>query len=143
MKLNMKILDSSFKHIQGLEEGVNSIDLKMEVLREEHFAFQLLIRADRPFFCTLGKNRDLHWRGLGDRIRLDIPGFEDLLELSFLGYVTGDDGSLVGDPILRHKSLYLEGWQAVWVQGKIPEGFALKKARARVCAYYDSGFQRF
>ncbi|AHM57903.1 hypothetical protein EAL2_808p03990 (plasmid) [Peptoclostridium acidaminophilum DSM 3953] len=142
MKLDYKILDSSVKHIKGSEETIKSGDFYLEVAKEESFAFQIFIRADKPFFGTLGKNRDIHWKGLGDRIRIEIAGHEGLLDMSFLGYVQIDDGSIVADPILKKKSLYIEsGYQMIWVQGKVPKGFSKANLELELRAYHSNGYR--
>ena len=108
MKLDLKILDSSVKHIKGKEDLINVENRNFQVLKEEDFAFQILIKGDLPFFCSLEKTKDIHWRGLNEKIRIDISEGKEILDMSFLGYVINDDGSLVGDPILKHKSLFIE-----------------------------------
>ena len=63
--------------------------------------------------------------------------------MSFLGYVKNDDGSLVGDPILKHKSLYIEnGYQIIWVSGKIPNNFSKDEANLEIKAYYTKGYEK-
>lgn len=143
MKLDLRILDSSVKHIKGKEELIHIETKNFEVLKEECFAFQILIKGDRPFFCSLEKTRDIHWKGLNEKIRIDISGAEEMFNMSFLGYVKDDDGSVVGDPILKHKSLFVEeGYQMIWVSGKIPKGFSEKELHLKIRAYYTEGYEK-
>lgn len=143
MNLDLKIFDSSCKHIKGSEELL-SVEIKeMEVVKEEIFGFQLLIKGDRPFFCTLGRSRDIHWKGLNDKVRLEILGAETELDMNFLGYVQIDDGSIVGDPLLKQRSFYIEdGYQMVWVGGRVPSGFEKEGIELEVRAYYSKGYER-
>ncbi len=143
MNLDIKVLNSSAKHIKGREELLNTENKDMEVAKEEQFGFQILIHGDNPFFCSLEKTKDIHWSGLGDKVRIDISGHDGLLDMNFLGYVKNDDGSLVGDPILRDKSMYIEeGYQMIWVNGKIPNGFTKKDLQLEVRVYHSRGYER-
>ncbi|WP_066893385.1 DUF4091 domain-containing protein [Clostridium nigeriense] len=143
MNIDLKILDSSLKHIKGKENLINYENINLEVLKEEIFAFQILIKGDMPFFCTLEKNRNIHWKGLNEKIRIDISGYEEILDMSFLGYVKNDDGSLVGDPILRDKSLFIEeGYQMIWVSLKVPKEFLKKELNLKIRAYYTKGYDK-
>ena len=143
MNVDLMILDSSVKHIKGKEDLINIENRNLEVLKEEHFAFQILLKADMPFFCSLEKNKDIHWKGLNEKIRIDISGYEEILDMSFLGYVKNDDGSLVGDPILKSKSLFIEeGYQMIWVSGKIPKEFLEENLNLKIRAYYKKGYEK-
>lgn len=143
MNIDLKILDSSLKHIKGKENLINYENINLEVLKEEIFAFQILIKGDMPFFCTLEKNRNIHWKGLNEKIRIDISGHEEILDMSFLGYVKNDDGSLVGDPILRDKSLFIEeGYQMIWVSLKVPKEFLKRELNLKIRAYYTKGYDK-
>ncbi|HEY4551366.1 MAG TPA: hypothetical protein VIG98_13940, partial [Bacillus sp. (in: firmicutes)] len=146
MAINKKIINSSVKHINGKEEELMSAQLKeIEVVKEEFFAFQLLMKVDHPFFCSLGKTRDIHWKGLGDQIRLELShnDDEDLFTMNFLGYVQNDDGSIVGDPLLKEKSLYLEeGYQMIWVNGKIPETYSEQEIPVELKVYHTKGDEK-
>nr|WP_307989687.1 DUF4091 domain-containing protein [uncultured Niameybacter sp.] len=143
MKLELKLLDSSIKHIKGKEEEITIENKELEVVKEEYFAFQILIKGDRPFFCSLGKTKDIHWKGLNEKIRIDLSTDEELLDISFLGYVKDDDGSLVGDPILKDKSLFIEdGYQMLWVYGKIPKTFSKEKLQVEIRTYYTKGYEK-
>ena len=143
MNVDLRILDSSVKHIKGKEDLINIENRKFEVLKEEHFAFQILLKADMPFFCSLEKNKDIHWKGLNEKIRIDISEGGEMFNMSFLGYVKNDDGSLVGDPILKSKSLFIEeGYQMIWVSGKIPKEFLEEDLNLEIRAYYKKGYER-
>ena len=143
MNVDLRILDSSVKHIKGKEDLINIENRNLEVLKEEHFAFQILLKADMPFFCSLEKNKDIHWKGLNEKIRIDISGYEEILDMGFLGYVKNDDGSLVGDPILKSKSLFIEeGYQMIWVSGKIPKEFLEEDFNLEIRAYYTKGYEK-
>lgn len=143
MKLDLKILDSSVKHIKGREETISDENRNMEVAREECFGFQILIKGDRPFFCSVEKGRNIHWKGLNEKVRIDISGYEELFDMNFLGYVKNDDGSLIGDPILKHKSLYIEdGYQMLWVSGKIPNEFPKDELNLEIRVYYTKGYEK-
>lgn len=143
MKLDLKILDSSIKHIKGREDLLGIGNVELEVIKEEYFGFQILIKGDRPFFCSLGKTRDIYWRGLGDKIRIDISGDEGIFDMNFLGYVQNDDETIMGDPILKHKSLYVEdGYQMIWVYGKIPKNLSKQNLTLQIRAYYSKGYEK-
>ena len=147
MKLDLKILDSSVKHIKGKEEDLISLENKeFEVLKEEDFAFQILIKGDSPFFCTLEKSNDIHWMGLNERIRIDIDGLPKeykMFNMNFLGYVLNDDNSIVADPILNNKSLYVEdGYQGIWVSGKVNKEFLDEEINLKVKFYYTKEYEK-
>lgn len=143
MKVDLRILDSSVKHIKGKEDLINKENREFEVLKEEGFAFQILIKGDMPFFCSLEKTKDIHWKGLNEKIRIDISESGEVFNMRFLGYVKNDDGSLVGDPILKHKSLFIEeGYQSIWVSGKIPKGFSNKEINFNINVYYTKGYEK-
>ena len=143
MKIDLKILDSSVKHIKGKENLINDKNITLEVLKEESFAFQILIKGDMPFFCSLEKNRNIHWKGLNEKIRIDISGYEEILDMRFLGYVKNDDGSLVGDPILKDKSLFIEeGYQMIWVSLKVPKEFLKEELNLKIRVYYTKGYEK-
>ncbi len=141
MNLDLKILDSSVKHIKGKENFIENKNL--EVVKEENFAFQILLKGDEPFFCSLEKTRDIYWKVLNDKIRIDISGCDEIFDMGFLGYVKNDDGSLVGDPILKHKSFYIEdGYQMIWVSGKIPSNFSKDELNLEIKAYHTKGYEK-
>jgi hypothetical protein len=148
MKLEIKIFDSSVKHIKGKEqlimsESKTAVIKNFEVVKEENFGFQILIKGEKPFFCSLEKNRDIHWRGLNDKIRIDISGNEEIFDMGFLGYVMDDDGSFAGDPILKKKSLYIEeGYQMIWASGKIAAGCSKEEIELKVRAYYTKDYEK-
>lgn len=143
MKLDLKILDSSVKHIKGKEEIIDIENKNIEVVKEEAFAFQILIKGDTPFFCSLEKTKDIYWEGLKDKIRIEVSQNEEMFDMNFLGYVKNDDGSLVGDPILNHKSLYMEeGYQMIWVSGRIPKEFTQQELNLEIRAYYTRAYEK-
>ena len=143
MKINLKVLDSSVKHIKGKEDLINIENREFEVLKEESFAFQILIKSDIPFFCSLDKTKDIHWKGLNEKVRIDISGYKEIFHMNFLGYVKNDDESLVGDPILNSKSLFIEnGYQMIWVSGKVPKEFLEKDINLKIRAYYTEGYKK-
>ena len=143
MNLDIRVLDSAAKHIKGKEELINCEDRNIVVAKEEHFGFQILIHADFPFFCSLEKTHDIHWTGLGNRVRIDIPGYEEIFNMNFLGYVESDDGSIIADPILKEKSIYIEkGYQMIWIDGKIPKDFPKDDFQAKIKVYHSKGYER-
>ena len=143
MRIDLRILDSSAKHIKGKEELINVANGNFEVLKEENFAFQILIKGDMPFFCSLEKTKDIHWKGLNEKVRIDISECREIFDMNFLGYVINDDGSIVGDPILKTKSLFIEeGYQMIWVSGKIPKAFSEKDLNFKIRAYYTKGYEK-
>lgn len=143
MKIDLRLLDSSVKHIKGKEDLVNLENRSLEVLKEEKFAFQILIKGDVPFFCSLEKTKDIHWKGLNEKVRIDISEGEEILDMNFLGYVINDDGSRVGDPIINSKSIFIEeGYQMIWVSGKIPKEFSEKELNLKIRVYYTKGYEK-
>lgn len=142
MNIDFKILDSSIKHIKGEENLISLERNSFKVLKEEKFAFQILIKGDKPFFCCLGKTKDIHWTGLNDKIRIDISEGCEITDMSFLGYVVNDDEKIVGDPILKNKSLFIEDFQMIWVSCKVPKEFSKKKLNLKINAYYTKGYEK-
>lgn len=143
MNIELRTLDSSMKHIKGNEKILDRDLEKLEVLKEEKFAFQILIKASEPLFCNMGNSNEIHWKGLGDRIRIQMVEYEELFNLSFLGYVNDDMERLIGDPILKKKSLYIdEEYQMIWVEGKIPKDFKDKEIKLKIDLFYTKGYEK-
>lgn len=144
LTVDIKIIDSSVKHIQGKEQDLIMAQVQeIEVVKEEFFAFQLLIKGDHPFLCTLGRTKDIHWTGLGDTIRIEASSNEDIFTMNFLGYVENDDGSIVGDPLLKQQSLYIEdGYRMIWVNGKVPAAYGEQEIPVELKAYYTKGYEK-
>ncbi|QZY54933.1 DUF4091 domain-containing protein [Crassaminicella profunda] len=146
MDFYMKLVHGSVKHVKGKEENLIEMNKTITVLKEEEFGFQLIINGAHPFFCKLGKRNDIHWKGLGESIRIEIELDENLREhfkINFLGYVKDDEENLVGDPILNKKSLYIEkDHQMLWIEGKIPKNYDQESIQVKVKAFYTKGYER-
>lgn len=146
LNFNMNLYDSSSKHIIGQEENLIEMKKEINVLKQEEFGFQVLINLDKDYFCQLGKTNDVHWKGLGDKIRLELDidnSLRDYFKMSFLGYVKDDMKNLVADPILDKKSLYIQkDHQMIWVEGKIPENYDKETIKLKIKAFYSEGYER-
>jgi len=138
----MTLQDSSFRHRLDSAPLNSPRSLRLEVVRGELFAFQVLILGDAPFQCTLDQSRQIDWRGLTERVRIEVAGADGLLAASFLGYVARDDGVLVADPILQDRSQWIaDGWRAIWVEGRIPADSEARTLRAVVTSYGANGYE--
>ena len=146
MKLNLKVYDSSVKHIKNEKKNdLKEIDSCLTVLKEEEFAFQVMLDTESTYFCQLSKINDISYRGLINKIRLEIEVdkvLENSFNMSFLGYVKGDDGKLIGDVIELKKGLLVENTaQIIWIDGKIPADYSKNNLSITVKAYYTRDYE--
>ncbi|MEG2984921.1 MAG: GNAT family N-acetyltransferase [Peptostreptococcaceae bacterium] len=144
MKLQLDIYDSSFKHIRNISNNTHKIISKLCIVKEESFAFQLMLKSDEKFFCQLGNVNDIHYLGLNNKIRIELELEESLrndFKASFLGYIQNDNNELIGDQILNQNYMYIEEDQMLWIEGKIPSDFKKDYIQIKVKAYYTSEYE--
>lgn len=147
MNFKYGVVDSSYKQIKydkNIHNHLKENNFNMSVVKNEKFAFQVLINCQEEALCSLGKVNYISWRGLQDKLRLDIEGeFKDIFSMSFIGYVRDDKGTLTADPILREKSIQLEGgvWQSIWIEGKIPCDFHKENITLKIPVYNSKAYE--
>lgn len=144
MKLKLDIYDSSFKHIKDVENNLYKTTSQLCVVKEEAFAFQVMLKSDEKFFCQVGNINDIHYLGLNNKIRIELELEESLrddLKVSFLGYIQNDNKALIGDLILNQNYMYIEEEQMLWIDGKIPKDFNKDDIQIKVKAYYTNGYE--
>lgn len=144
MKLNLNIYDSSFKHIKCRKNDYVKFNDKLSVIKEEAFAFQVMLKSDEKFFCQLGNINDIHYLGLNNKIRIEIDveeSLKDNFKVSFLGYIQNDNKDYIGDQILNQNYLYIEEDQMLWIDGKIPSSYNKDSIEIKVKAYFTTGYE--
>lgn len=145
--LNYGLFNSSYRHIKYTrisDELLNRKGMDINVVKEEKFAFQLMLRCNEEFFCSLDSD-ELSWKGLGNRIRLEMVCDElpsEDFKIYFEGYVKDDNGMLTADPILRHRGQIVEASipQMFWIDGKIPADFNKENVNLKVNMYFQKGY---
>ncbi|SHH09301.1 DUF4091 domain-containing protein [Tepidibacter thalassicus] len=149
MNIKYAVLDSSYKHIKYGDISRNiweKNNMEITVAKQEKFAFQIMLNCDEEIYCLLDKNNNLSWKGLKNRLRLDLKldkELEKYFNISFLGYVKDDTGILVSDPILRESGLLIEEEisQMIWVEGVIPFFWENKNIDISIEIYSQCGFE--
>jgi hypothetical protein len=144
MKLNLSIYDSSYKHIKGLQKNDIKQNSNLCVVKEEAFAFQVMLKGNEKFFCQLGNINDIHYQGLNNKIRIELEVEESLknnFKVSFIGYIQNDTKEYIGDQILNQNYLYIEEDQMLWIDGKIPSSYNKDNIKIKVKAYFTSGYE--
>lgn len=132
MEISRVLKDCTFKHNKYsviLSDTWEPKDLDITVAKGEKFAFQMMLKGTEEFHLCIDRSSSISWKGLGNRVRLDLRTSEKSLmenfNLSILGYVQDDTGALVNDAILRDKDMLIEAHipQMVWIEGFVPEDF--------------------
>ena len=148
MDIKVCFVDSAYKHIQRNELREDFFDRDFEpitVVRNERFAFQMLVRADVRTMCCLDTTNYQHWNGLYDRLRVEVradsPKVRNL-QMRFEGYVPDDNGAMTADPILEVGNCTLERYipQAIWIDGEVMEEFEGNELNIEFLFYHQAGF---
>lgn len=162
MKVQYIFLNSSFKHIKNetpkeiWENKSFKKPVKLNVAKEEKFAFCLMIKADEDFICSLDMNNNIDHLGLINRVRFSLDFLKinnkDFKEISnkikedfsihFIGYVKDDNGKLVGDAILRENYAVIKKGEErlLWIQGKVPKNYIGDKLSIKLNMYLQSEY---
>ncbi|GAA0790006.1 DUF4091 domain-containing protein [Hathewaya limosa] len=148
MNLKYTLKDSSFKHYKYaiVEENQWEEELELTVVKNEKFAFQLMIEGDEEFTCSLDNMNNISWKGLINKVRLQLridEKIEKNFNISFLGYVKDDTGALVSDPILREKSMLVEQYipQMLWIEGNIPKDYNKENFKVYIDMYLTKEYE--
>ncbi|KMT22094.1 DUF4091 domain-containing protein [Clostridium cylindrosporum] len=132
MDLDYGIIHSGYRHLKYARCKYSMYNIKSftrRVLRNETFAFQIILNSNEEFLCSLNEFNNISWKGLINRIRVSIDLNDDTIhenvKLSLVDYIVDDNGSLTADIISDKDSLLVEGGiaQLIWVKGKVPLGF--------------------
>ena len=145
MNLNWKLFNSATKHIKKKEDKLIDNNLDIEVVKEESFAFQVLLKGDENFLCQLNNINDIHYLGLNNKIRIDIDTddmLKDNFKISFLGYIQNDDKEYIGDAILNVSSKYIDDYQMLWIEGKIPANYNKDNIDIKIKAYFTEEYKK-
>lgn len=148
MILKACLVDSAFKHVRKQELRESFFDrpfLPITAVKNERFAFQMLVRTDRRCMCCLDETNYLNWDGLYDRVRIEMKASTPLvqdLQMRFEGYVPDDAGTLTADPILEVGNCSLDELvpQAVWVDGAVLPEFEGDEISIDFTFYHQAGF---
>lgn len=143
-------LDSTFKHTKYSnfpESFWGKEKAYITVAKEERFAVQLMIKyANTEALYLLDKKNMISWKGLIDRLRIDLKTREDLrdcFDINFVGYVRDDTGEIVSDPILTRRSLLVEKniSQCLWIEGKVPKNCDLSELNLSIDLFTQKGYE--
>lgn len=149
-ELKATLLDSTFRHIKYSNFPMKfwgNEKMDITVAKEEKFAFQLMLNFQHTeSLYTLEKKNMISWKGLIDRVRIDLKVKEELknyFNASFVGYVKDDTGAIVSDPILTEKSVLVERGisQCIWIEGTIPKECSLKDVSLKIDLFTQQGYQ--
>lgn len=162
MNIQYVFLNSSFKHIKNetpkeiWSEQAFKKPIKLNVAKEEKFAFSIMVKANEDFTCSLDMNNNIGALGLKNRVRFSLEFLQskekyckeiyDKIEkefsMNFIGYVKDDDDRLVGDPILRETYMEIkkDEERLIWVQGKIPKECICKEFSINLNIYFQSQY---
>ena len=83
MILKACLVDSAFKHVRKQELRESFFDrpfLPITAVKNERFAFQMLVRTDRRCMCCLDETNYLNWDGLYDRVRIEMKASTPLVQ---------------------------------------------------------------
>ncbi|WP_035289473.1 DUF4091 domain-containing protein [Clostridium sp. KNHs214] len=162
MNVQYVFLNSSFKHIKDetpkeiWEEKGFKKPVNLNVIKEEKFAFCIMIKADEDFVCSLDMNNNIGHLGLINRVRFSLEclkinnqdykessnKIEEDFSIHFIGYVKDDNGKLVGDAILRENYTVVkkDEERLLWVQGKVPKNYIGEKFLINLNMYLQSQY---
>ncbi|KYH34418.1 hypothetical protein CLTEP_16510 [Clostridium tepidiprofundi DSM 19306] len=149
MNVKYCLLNSDYKHIKYKEVSENlwkRKSLQITAAKEQKFAFQIMINCDTEVFCSLDKNNNISYKGLENKLRLNLKVDESLQQyfnISFLGYVKDDCGLIVSDPILNEPAIMLEKdiSQMLWVEGIIPSSYDKDSIDIVIDVYSQYGYE--
>lgn len=151
MKANIKLLNTAYKHIAAQKGGEYVEVTNINVLKNEEFGLQLLIDTDKEFTAVIGKYMDISWKGLIDKIRIEVQGVSkagdterdcsQYFNLNLVDYVMDDDKRLVAD-ILMSSSTRLATTmdQVVYISGKLPKDFEGKEVVLIIRAFHSKDY---
>lgn len=145
MNLHIQLFNSATKHIKGQECKLIEKKLNLSVVKEERFAFQIMIKSDEKFLCQLNKTNDIHYLGLNEKIRIELDVDKQVgenFDMSFIGYIKDDEENLIGDQILNNKSMYIEDYQMIWVEGKMPKNYSKDNYKLNLKFYHTTGYKK-
>lgn len=148
MDLNYGIIHSGYRHLKYTrcpKSMYNQKSFNRKLLKNETFAFQLILNSLEEFHCCIEKFNHIVWKGLINRIRVDIDCDNSLIKenvkLSIVDYIPDDNGSLTSDIISDKKSILVEPGtaQIIWVSGKFPNEIN-KNAKFNINLYYTKDY---
>ncbi|SHJ58915.1 DUF4091 domain-containing protein [Tepidibacter formicigenes] len=148
MNIKYALLDSSYKHIKYSDVPKTiwgKKDMEITIAKQEKFAFQLMLNCNEEIYYSLDKNNNLSWKGIKNRLRLELnldKKLEEYFNIAFLGYIKDDTGILVSDPILREPGLLIEEGisQMIWIEGVVPSSWENKNIDINIDIYSQCGF---
>lgn len=159
MKAEFTVLNSAYKYIsdsEPLPETDSGVLGKLSVFKNEEFGIQLLIKADREFIASKGRHMDICWKGLIDKIRVEIEVVdtnyvkipsgsqppEKLFSMKLVDYVMDDEGNLVSDILIKSGTRHASTRdQIVYITGKIPKDFETSELGLTIRAFYSQGYE--
>ncbi|MEF9935474.1 MAG: DUF4091 domain-containing protein [Clostridium sp.] len=131
MELNYGIIDSGYRHTKYTRvfgDFYSKKEFSTKVLKNETFAFQIILSSLEEFLCSLEDFNYISWNGLINRIRVSIDcdnATTDSIQMSLVDYISDDTGALVTDILSNKGSMNVEVGvaQFIWVKGKVPNDF--------------------
>ena len=105
MKAILTLTNTAYKHITGSNISDMREIQNIKVLKNEEFGLQLLIESDEEFIAVRGKYMDIAWKGLINKIRVEITAMDskdghDLsqyFKVNLVDYVLDDEKNLIAD----------------------------------------------
>lgn len=149
MELNYGIVHSSYKHIKYTRCSKNLFNTKSfskKVLKNETFAFQIILNSFDEFLCSIGENNHICWKGLINKIRVSIDSktsnILDNISISLVDYIKDDAGTYTTDIISDKKSLIVESGNAqlLFIKGKLPKDFQDESLDFNINLYYSKEY---
>ncbi|MEG0371633.1 MAG: hypothetical protein RR645_04980 [Clostridium sp.] len=149
MDLNYGIIHCGYRHEKYTRCNLSLFDIKSfsrRVLKNETFAFQILLQSPEEFLCSVGKFNHISWKGLINRVRIEVDSdnanVSKALSISLVDYISDDNGCLVTDIISSSESILVEEGiaQLLWVKGMVPVDFE-DNFSFNINLYYTVGYE--
>lgn len=121
--MKVKIVESDFmisKYDINKFKNYKEKELKLKVLKNEKFAFQLVFNTDVESLIDLN-GENIHYKGLIQKYRVEVKSKNKSLKLNSLivGFVKDDLDREISDPLLNQKSVEVKPGenQLIWIEG--------------------------
>ncbi|MDO5707214.1 MAG: DUF4091 domain-containing protein [Andreesenia angusta] len=135
-----------FRHFTDEDWSIKTKEIYIG--KEEYFSQQIILNAlnGETLYSISNKNL-ISWRGLINRIRMDIEieeeSLKDCFKLSFMQYISNDLNVEVAEPIGDMDFIEAEDGitQAVILEGKIPKEYDKDNLKLKINFYLQNGFE--
>ena len=150
MKAIFTLTNTAYKHITGSNISDMREIQNIKVLKNEEFGLQLLIESDEEFIAVRGKYMDIAWKGLINKIRVEITAMDskdghDLsqyFKVNLVDYVLDDEKNLIADRLMNSNSrLAVTLDQMVYITGRLPEDYSGSEIKLCIKAFYSKAYE--